>query len=137
MRCVLGEARFFSDMGFTVWELGPCAARRVELVAGDDGRSRFQPFQWQMDEVVAEEQARVRRHEEIPGEENIPEGTWSPRLLFLQTLTIVGVQEEYVNKVASPVGKAMTPSKSGMLVPYNDSNYTDSPQAPSTSPPAA
>jgi hypothetical protein len=76
IRCTEQEAHYDAETGFTVWELGARAGRRVDLLTGRDGRVQFVPFQWQMDEIVAEEQARVARHEPTPGEEDILEGQW-------------------------------------------------------------
>jgi hypothetical protein len=73
-RCTEQEARYDAETGFTVWELGARAGRLVDLLTGRDGRPQFVPFQWQLDEVIAEERARIARHEPIPGEEDILEG---------------------------------------------------------------
>ncbi|KAH7088453.1 hypothetical protein FB567DRAFT_591847 [Paraphoma chrysanthemicola] len=98
VRTTEGEARYDAEMGFTVWELGAGAARRVNLV----GDSRFEPFQWQIAEVQDEERARVARHELLPGEENIFDD----------------VEEEYIGQDPSPfdspfLGKTSSPSSGG------------------------
>lgn len=70
----LGEARCDAEDGYTVWELGARAGRRVKLMTSTDGRARFVPFQWQIDQVVAEERSRAARHEPLAGEEDILDG---------------------------------------------------------------
>lgn len=74
IRCTEQEAQYEADTGYTVWELGTGPGRRVNLLAGKDGRTRFLPFDWQYDHVVAEERARVERREPIPGEEDLLDG---------------------------------------------------------------
>ncbi|KAF2828597.1 hypothetical protein CC86DRAFT_404500 [Ophiobolus disseminans] len=79
VRTTFDEARFDAQTGFSVWEVGARASRRVNLVKGT---LEFQPYQWQNLQIEQEERRRVANREPLGGEENI----------------LDGVEEEYVGQ---------------------------------------
>jgi len=70
VRTTLDEARYDAQTGFSVWEIGARASRRVNLVKG----GQFQPFQWAYFQIEQEERRRVENREHLGGEENILDG---------------------------------------------------------------